>query len=84
MSSKRECATSDAWTVAKSKLAFVAAVCELEAEHVSEINCPFEGLHADKDALWGRHFVLQEIYDQMDEAIEGELQQPSVKEVVND
>lgn len=76
MRNERVNAIEDRWTVCKSKLAFVAAICEVEAQYVSMANNPNEGFHGDADALWGRHFVLKEVFDEMTEAIEGDISKP--------
>ena len=71
---------SDRWTVCKSKLAFLTEISAMEANMVfKNKGQPCDDLHRNKDALWGRHFIMQDVLDEMSEAIEGDW--PELKEV---
>lgn len=76
--SKREIEISDQWTVSKSKLAFMVYAAELEVYALKQSR---EESCLDNDSAWGRHFILQEIFDEMDKVIEGDM--PELKEVKN-
>lgn len=61
---------SDQWTISKSKLALMSAISQLEAEWLFLKGHLPEALE-DKDAKWGQRFIMDEIFKEMNEVIEG-------------
>ena len=60
----------DTAVMVKSKLAFVAAMSEMEARAISK-DATDEGVITN-DVAWGRCYILEEIIKELDEAIYGQ------------
>lgn len=76
--SKREIAISDQWTTSKSKLAFMVYAAEIEVYALEQSR---EESSLDSASAWGKHYILEEIYCEMDRVIDGDM--PELKEVTN-
>lgn len=66
--SSSQLAISDQWTVTKSKLAFMSAMAEAEVYALAR----GEEIHTHNSA-WGRKYILEEIYDEMNAVIHSAL-----------